>query len=65
MANMSYCRNENTYKDMVDCLQHIEDIAENDRDEVYRIRLLKLLIDFVESGNANDALENRFVDEED
>lgn len=69
MANMSYCRNENTYHDMVDCLRHIEDVAENARDEAYRIRLLESIIDFVESGTAKDALEdaleNRFVDDED
>lgn len=65
MANMSYCRNENTYKDMVDCLQHIDCIAQNERDESYRIRLLKLVIDFVEDGEAHEALENRLMREAD
>lgn len=57
MANMSYCRNENTYLDMVDCINNIHLIAETTRDEAYRKRLARLLIDFVESGEAHEALE--------
>lgn len=65
MANMSYCRNENTYKDLVECLPHIDCIASGPRDEEYRIRLLKLMIDFVESGDAEEALLNRLMYEGD
>jgi hypothetical protein len=43
MANMSYCRFENTYSDLLDCLANISDVAENGRDERYRIRLIQLL----------------------
>ena len=43
MANMSYCRFENTYNDLIDCLDNIENEASNDRDERYRIRLIKLI----------------------
>ena len=43
MANMSYCRFENTYSDLLDCLENISDVAENGRDERYRIRLIQLL----------------------
>jgi hypothetical protein len=56
MANMSYCRNENTYLDLVDCINNIDLIAETYRDEAYRKRLLSLVIDFVESGEAHEAL---------
>ena len=51
MANMSYCRFENTYNDLIDCLEHIETPCENERDERYRIRFIKLLaenIDLIE-----------------
>jgi hypothetical protein len=41
--NMSYCRFENTYNDLVDCLENIEFEAENERDERYRIRMIQLL----------------------
>ena len=40
--NMSYCRFENTYNDLVDCLENIEFEAENERDERYRVRMIRL-----------------------
>lgn len=45
MANMSYCRFENTYNDLVDCMENIEEPASNDRDERFRIRMIKLIND--------------------
>ena len=51
MANMSYCRFENTYNDLLDCLDNIEYVAPNERDERYRIRMIQLLkenIDLIE-----------------
>jgi hypothetical protein len=43
MANMSYCRFENTFSDLLDCFENISDVAENGRDERYRIRLIQFL----------------------
>jgi len=43
MANMSYCRFENTYNDLKDCLEHINDECENEHDEHYRLRMIELL----------------------
>jgi len=57
MANMSYCRFENTYNDLVDCMENLNKSAENERDERYRIRLIELMIDIVNSGDAEEALE--------
>jgi hypothetical protein len=57
MANMSYCRFENTYSDMVDCLANINRVASNDIDESFRKRLLQIVIGFVESGDAEVALD--------
>lgn len=54
MANMSYCRFENTYNDLLDCFEHIEEEAENMRDERYRVRLILLLkenMDLIEDLN--------------
>ena len=45
MANMSYCRFENTYHDLQDCLDNLNQPASNERDERYRIRLINLLND--------------------
>lgn len=56
MPNMSYCRYENTYRDMVDCLKYMQNEADNAVDESFRKRLLAVIIDFVESGNAENAL---------
>jgi ppGpp synthetase/RelA/SpoT-type nucleotidyltranferase len=51
MANMSYCRFENTYHDLIDCFDNIFEEAENERDERHRknmIRFLKERIDEIE-----------------
>ena len=65
--NMSYCRFENTYNDLLDCLENIEFVAGNDRDERYRIRLIQLLkenIDLIKE--LNEELDNpgMFIDDE-
>lgn len=64
MANMSYCRNENTFFDLADAIQHIHEVASNQRDEKYRIRLIEAMIEFVESGEAEEALEVKMELEE-
>ncbi len=65
--NMSYCRFENTYNDLVDCFNNISGEAENMRDEKYRkymIEFLKENIDFIE--DLKFALDNpgMFIDDE-
>jgi hypothetical protein len=57
MANMSYCRFENTYNDLIDCIENLNKPASNERDERYRKRLIELMIDTVESGEAEEALD--------
>jgi hypothetical protein len=52
MANMSYCRFENTYNDLIDCIENLNKVADNERDERYRRRLIELMIETVESGDA-------------
>ena len=41
--NMSYCRFENTYNDLIDCIENMSKQSDNDRDERYRERLLILM----------------------
>ena len=48
MANMSYCRFENTFHDLVDCSEHISYEAQNEHDEEYRQKLLQLINDINE-----------------
>ena len=57
MANMSYCRFENTYNDLIDCIENLNKVASNERDERYRKRLIELMIETVESGDAEETLE--------
>ena len=57
MKNMSYCRFENTYNDLIDCVENMGKQSENDRDEVYRERLLLLMKGTVESGEVDKILE--------
>lgn len=55
--NMSYCRFENTYNDLVDCIENMSKESSNDRDERYRERLLLLMKDIVDSGEVDEILE--------
>lgn len=42
MANMSYCRFENTLSDLKDCYEHIEDRTLGEREDQCRKRLIQL-----------------------
>jgi hypothetical protein len=68
MANMSYCRFENTYHDLIDCFDNIWNEAENERDERYRknmIRFLKDRLDEIEELNEElDKPLGMFIDDE-
>ena len=55
--NMSYCRFENTYNDLIDCIENMSKQSENDRVERYRERLLILMKDIVDSGEVDEILE--------
>ena len=67
MANMSYCRFENTFNDLLDCFENISQEAENDRDERKRKEMIRFLyenIDFIEE--LKEGLDNpgMFIDDE-
>lgn len=47
MANMSYCRFENTYNDLKDCYQNIDDEL-SESEENYRKKLIKLCKEIAE-----------------
>lgn len=43
MGNMSYCRFENTYGDLQDCYDHMDEVEEmSDSEKKYRRRLIEL-----------------------
>jgi hypothetical protein len=73
MANMGYCRFENTYNDLLDCFENIWNEAENERDERYRVRMIRYLkeqlneIEELNEGlDLNEELDNpgMFIDDE-
>jgi hypothetical protein len=68
MANMSYCRFENTYHDLVDCEQALEDIIYNGeeiskREMYYAKRMKELCEEFLDTFNDLD--EDKVSYEED
>jgi len=42
MTNMSYCRFQNTYRDLVDCYDHLWDNDYSLEEEKYRTMLINL-----------------------
>jgi hypothetical protein len=67
MANMSYCRFENTLNDLVDCFQNISEEAENSRDERSRKQMIRFLfenIDFIEDLKRELDNPGMFIDED-
>ncbi len=67
MANMSYCRFENTLNDLVDCFQNISEEAENSRDERARKQMIRFLfenIDFIEDLKRELDNPGMFIDED-
>jgi hypothetical protein len=47
MANMSYCRFQNTYNDLVDCYENMENVN-SDSEKRYRTRLIELCQDIIQ-----------------
>lgn len=68
MANMSYCRFENTFNDLIDCFDNIWEEAENERDERSRKRMIQFLkerIDEIEELSEElDKPLGMFIDDE-
>jgi hypothetical protein len=48
MANMSYCRFENTRDNLRDCLEHINDEDVSKAESKARERLIKICIEIIE-----------------
>ena len=51
MSNMSYCRFQNTYKDLVDCLEALQaDEYLSKSEEQYMNKILSVAEDFIDVG---------------
>lgn len=60
MSNMSYCRFENTYKDLRDCEVHILDFDLDENEHAYRKLLLETcrrIIDAWDTSEDNEYME--------
>lgn len=50
MVNMSYCRFENTYKALMECIHHVDNGEETSPQEIeYATKLYKACEDFISS----------------
>lgn len=64
MANMSYCRFQNTVKDLFDCLDHLEDDDLSPDESKARKRLIKIAYDIVRDFLDDDGfLDNETIRE--
>ena len=67
MANMSYCRFENTFNDLIDCIDNISQEAENERDERKRKDMIYFLFENIDLfEELKEKLDNpgMFIDDE-
>ena len=55
MSNMSYCRFENTYRDLRDCYENMEGKLSND-EAAYRQKLIKLCAEILTECCEGDGL---------
>ena len=65
--NMSYCRVENTFNDLIGCFDNSWEEAENERDERSRKRMIQFLkerIDEIEELNEELDKPRMFIDDE-
>ena len=63
MANMSYCRFENTLNDLRDCYNNMSSDDLNEKEFYKRKQIIELCTDI--ANEYRDLLEEEFVEEED
>jgi hypothetical protein len=52
MANMSYCRFENTYSDLADCVGALEDCEElSNSERIYADLMYDMCVDYIRAYN--------------
>ncbi len=55
MASMAHCRFQNTYEDLRDCYEHMDDSDLSESEKKYRERMIKLCQDiFGDYGEHSD-----------
>lgn len=61
MGNMSYCRFENTFRDMQECEEHMDDRDLSESENKYRIRMIEMCKE-VAACYEDSNLEDEFKD---
>ena len=61
MSNMSYCRFENTYKDLLDCSENLMDDELSQSEAKYRQKLVKLCVEIVGSAISENLVSEQEV----
>jgi hypothetical protein len=62
MANMSYCRFENTYRDMIDCYHNLNNKL-SDNENKYRKKLVELCQDILDEFDEDISNKDRKEEE--
>ena len=63
MSNMSYCRFENTYRDLLDCYRAMDD-EKSEREQDYMHRLVDVCRDIIEEYELNEMSQDDDIDDE-
>lgn len=58
MPNMSYCRFENTYKDLIDCIDHLEDKDLSESERFHKNALIEECKEIANMNEDNDEEED-------
>ena len=54
MANMGYCRFENTFNDLEDCFEHVNDKDLSDMEKSFRDKLIDMCVDISDEFSDDD-----------
>lgn len=58
MANMGYCRFQNTLDDFIDCLDRVHDTDLSDSEDAARTALYYKAVEFIQEVEQYDGVEN-------
>ncbi len=64
MSNMSYCRFQNTYRDLVDCRENLFDPDISEDDKMYRRLLIDVCRDIVNQAEEDAAMLDEDVEDD-
>lgn len=63
MANMSYCRMENTYRDLYDCYLNMDNVS-SESEKRYKRKIIELCQDIIDQSEEEDDEDFDEMDDE-